>query len=162
MGMVSINRNLVADNNSIGENTRKKDKSLYYYQLGDHSRLQGSYKDAINQFTLAIKVNPKFLQAYNSRGNCKVILNDYYGALSDYNKAIKINPKYPLAYKNRGIVYIKLGDSKKAFDNIMIAAKLGDFDAKKMIENIYKDTFGLELSQEKRDSLKNKIKEILK
>lgn len=50
------------------------------------------YKGAIQDFTKAIELNPKFADAYSNRGVVKGNLQDYRGAIQDYNKAIELNP----------------------------------------------------------------------
>jgi tetratricopeptide (TPR) repeat protein len=58
---------------------------------------------ALADLDRAIAANPKFTQAYSSRGTLKYLrLNDPTGALADYNQAIAIDPRYAIAYNNRG------------------------------------------------------------
>lgn len=61
------------------------------------------YKGAIADFTKAITVNPKHINAYMQRAKCKQLLEDYKGAMEDYGKVIKLKPS-PEAYTARGIV----------------------------------------------------------
>ncbi|HEX7414509.1 MAG TPA: tetratricopeptide repeat protein, partial [Bacteroidia bacterium] len=61
------------------------------------------YKGAIEDYTKAIELNPKYANAYMVRGMCKDELKDYNGSIQDYNKAIELNPKYTDAYMARGL-----------------------------------------------------------
>ena len=79
---------------------------------------------AIDDYTLAIKINPNYAGAYYNRGNARYELGDKQGAIEDYNQAIKINPNLDLAYNNRAYVYYQLGDKQKAREDLQRAAQL--------------------------------------
>ena len=53
-------------------------------------------------YTNALKVNPKFLDAYINRGLVFNELKNYEASISDYDKAIELDGKCALAYNNRG------------------------------------------------------------
>ncbi|MFM5961714.1 MAG: tetratricopeptide repeat protein, partial [Dolichospermum sp.] len=78
----------------------------------------------IDDYNLAIKINPNDADAYHNRGNVRSALGDKQGAIDDYNQAIKINPNYALAYNNRGIVRYDLGDKQGAIDDYNQAIKI--------------------------------------
>ena len=65
---------------------------------------------AVNLLDKAIKQNPKFVQAYNNRGNAYRDLKQHQKALNDYDKAISLSPEFVKAYSNRGNIYY---DQKK-------------------------------------------------
>ncbi|HRS02606.1 MAG TPA: tetratricopeptide repeat protein, partial [Bacteroidota bacterium] len=69
---------------------------------------------AIEDFDIAIELNPKFDKAYSNRGLAKSRLGNYKGAIEDYTTAIGINPDFAIPYKNRGIAKEKLGDKAGA------------------------------------------------
>jgi len=45
-------------------------------------------RGAIADYTKTIEIDPKFKEAYNSRGQAKCYLGDYTGAIIDFNHAI--------------------------------------------------------------------------
>ena len=53
----------------------------------------GDYAGAIEDYTQAIELDPKFAEAYFNRGNAKHSSGDYAGAIEDYTKAIELDPK---------------------------------------------------------------------
>src|SRR5271156_1976704 len=63
------------------------------------------YDTAIKAFTEALKIDPKFGQAYYNRALAAQNKGDYDPAIADYTQAIKFDPKYALAYNNRGMAY---------------------------------------------------------
>ncbi|WP_260446805.1 tetratricopeptide repeat-containing serine protease family protein [Nostoc sp. 2RC] len=85
----------------------------FYIQAGDNYD-KGDFKGAIANYTTAIKLNPKYLDAYNNRGLARYNLGDFQGAIDDFNQALKINSKDADAYNNRGLARSALGDKKSA------------------------------------------------
>ena len=51
---------------------------------------------------MAIKLNPKYKNAYIYRGSAYYSKSDYDQAISDYTEAIKLPPKHYGAYETRG------------------------------------------------------------
>src|ERR1700690_430899 len=78
-----------------------------YFHLGNENRKQGYYIQAISDYTKAIKINPKFIDAYNNRGTVNLYILNYAQAISDFNKVIEINTKLATPYYNLGVVYQK-------------------------------------------------------
>ena len=76
---------------------------------------------AIEYYTKAIELNPKYSDAYNNRGILKQELGDKEGAMQDYNKAIELNPNDSELYYNRGIL-------KKEQDDIDMEGAMQDYD----------------------------------
>ena len=60
---------------------------------------------AIEYLTNAIKQQPNYAPALNSRGNAYADLGQYSHAMEDYNEAIRLKPDYASAYINRADVY---------------------------------------------------------
>ncbi|MHC5599934.1 MAG: tetratricopeptide repeat protein [Nostoc sp.] len=65
----------------------KSDEDFCYRGV---ERLQnGYYKEAIEDFTQAITINPKCIDAYFFRGCIRSDMGDYQGAISDYTQTIQ-------------------------------------------------------------------------
>ncbi len=75
-----------------------------YFETGYEKYNRGDYKGAIQDYTKAIELNPRYALAYHWRGNAKFSLKDYRGAIQDYTKAIELDPKNAWLYLNRGHV----------------------------------------------------------
>jgi tetratricopeptide (TPR) repeat protein len=90
--------------------------------------------EAVADYDLAIKLDPKSVLAYNGRGEAKNKLNRFAEAISDFSQAIALDPKLASAYQNRGFAYYKLGSTKlnyrKAIADYNIAVQLGGSDFK--------------------------------
>ncbi len=74
----------------------------YFKKAQDKFRINQGSIGAIEDFTIAINLNPKYEEAYYWRGIIKHELGDFQGAIEDFTEAIEINPKSD-AYKERGI-----------------------------------------------------------
>jgi tetratricopeptide (TPR) repeat protein/S1-C subfamily serine protease len=99
-------------------------RAAFYNNRGIVRDELGDKQGAIDDYNLAIKINPNFANAYYNRGIVRDELGDKQGAIDDYNLAIKINPKYAEAYAGRGIVRNDLGDKQGAIDDYTLAIKI--------------------------------------
>ena len=79
---------------------------------------------AIAEFNQAIKLNPKYAEAYYNRGNIYNNQGKYDLALAEFNQAIKFKPKYAKAYYNRGLVYKTQRNIERVISDFEKAAKL--------------------------------------
>jgi len=75
---------------------------------------KGQYDQAIACFSKAIKLNPRFAEAYALRGSAYLAKKQFDNAIADCSKAIEIDPSLTVAYYSRGIAY---GMGNGQFDN---------------------------------------------
>lgn len=88
-----------------------------YYIDGYRSITIKNYPKAITDFSLAIKFDPTFIQAYENRGVASYYLERYNDAMTDFNKALEIDPYDYNTYGRRGMVKFKLNDMNGAIDD---------------------------------------------
>jgi len=81
----------------------------------------GDAKRALESCNTAIKLNPRFANAYDSRGLVYLKLGDYQHALADYEEALKLCPRMAGAAYGRGIAKVKLGDFAGGSEDIIQA-----------------------------------------
>lgn len=86
--------------------------STDFYTRGDAFFNNKDYKGAIEAYSQAIKLNPNFAEAHQSRCLSRLLIGDYVAALVDCNNAIRIRPDYADAYRIRGTVRLNLKDIK--------------------------------------------------
>ncbi|URD48961.1 hypothetical protein [Chroococcidiopsis sp. CCNUC1] len=70
-------------------------KANEFYQQGIDRGRKGQYKEAFDDLTQAINLNPEFAEAYIYRAHARTLTGDKQGAVTDFQKAIDI-------YKARG------------------------------------------------------------
>jgi tetratricopeptide (TPR) repeat protein len=91
-------------------------------ELGDR---QGEIED----YTMAIQIQPGSAIAYYNRGVTRRESGDRQGAIEDYTQAIKIDPKHADAYNNRGVLRSDLGDRQGAIEDYTQAVRIDPKDA---------------------------------
>ncbi len=89
----------------------------------------GKPEDEIQYYSEAIRLSPKYTDAYINRGNSRGALGDRAAAIKDYDEAIRLNPEYADAYGNRGISHYALGDQAAAIKDYDEAIRLNPDDS---------------------------------
>jgi tetratricopeptide (TPR) repeat protein len=74
-------------------------------------RWKGQYDRSLQDYEVAIHLNPDNANAYNNRGIIYRIKGDYDRAIADYDEAIWLkNGDFPAAFYNRALAYADKGD----------------------------------------------------
>ena len=84
-----------------------------WFNEGREKKSAGDFDGAIKSYDEAIKLNPRYTNAYNARGNAWQEKKEYVNAIKDYNQALKLDPNLAKAYFNRGNAWL----GKKEYDN---------------------------------------------
>ncbi|WP_076791976.1 tetratricopeptide repeat protein [Chlorobium sp. KB01] len=91
----------------------------------------GDYRDAIDDYTTALKIGLRFreaITAYGNRGIARLNVGDIYGALEDFSEIIRRKPGnnrlLHAAYNSRASVKEKIGDKEGAAEDRMQASML--------------------------------------
>ena len=84
-----------------------------YFAAGEKFEETKNYKEAIENYSKALDLDPKFEKAYTSRAVCYEKQNMKAEAIDDYKKAIAFSPKEKTYYYNAGRL---LADLKKYAD----------------------------------------------
>jgi tetratricopeptide (TPR) repeat protein len=91
-------------------------------------RKLGLFHDALNDFSLAIYIEPAFMDAYWQRALIYMIFEHYDQALDSLNMCIKFNKTHAGAYKLRGDVYVIKNDLALAIANYSQALRYNPTD----------------------------------
>lgn len=91
---------------------------------GDNKYNNEDYQGAIEDYNLAIQMEPDYAEAYYDRAWAKKDLGDNQGAITDYNLAIQLQPDYANSYRGRGVAKANLGDNQGAITDYDQAIKL--------------------------------------
>lgn len=97
--------------------------ALLYYNRAFELDNEGDIKNAHEDLTQAIKINPKYANAFHNRALLREKLNDRSGAISDYSQSISIQ-KSAKSYANRGVLLARNKDYGKAIADYNEAIKL--------------------------------------
>ncbi|MFN5856115.1 MAG: trypsin-like peptidase domain-containing protein [Pseudanabaenaceae cyanobacterium] len=98
-------------------------KAERFFNLGLGKQYHNRHREAIRDYTEAIRLRPTYASAYNNRGLARMSERDYPQALADYNQAIRLRPDLATAYFNRGQIFVLMGRRQEALGDFQIAAK---------------------------------------
>ncbi len=124
----TLSRNTIwRDDITLYGDTVKKspDSDLPHFNFGVKLREKGKIDEAIEQYQIALKMNPDYLDAHVNLGN--IFLDDkgwIDKAIEQYQIAIKLNPNDVDARNNLGNAFLSKGWTDKAVEQYQIALKL--------------------------------------
>jgi tetratricopeptide (TPR) repeat protein len=95
---------------------KKESPAVSAYNKGVDLMKQKRFAQAQGEFETAVKLDPRFAEAYNNLAFTlrKQGSANYQKSLSYYNKAIELNPKLAEAYMYRGVLYSQMGRQANA------------------------------------------------
>ncbi len=85
---------------------------------------QSHYKEALEDFTKAVELDPQCYKAMYYRGVVKSVIQDYSGAIEDFDVALRIHPYHFFSRYRRGMAYWHMGDYPQALADCESALKL--------------------------------------
>jgi len=103
-----------------------------YNLQGETNISKNLYTNAIKDFTRAININPKFVDALMNRGSAYAQLGRFNDALSDFNEALKYEKKDPELFNKRGEIFL----SNNLFDQA-----IKDFTSSIVLNPMFSDAF---------------------
>lgn len=120
--------NVWYNSQTLWTNTIKYYPELYFaynnranYHVRDLNYINPAQADrAMSDYNEAIRLYPKYIEAYNNRGVLYLALKDHKRALKDFNTAIAYNPNMMNAYNNRAIVYFELKRFNEAWVDVRL------------------------------------------
>ena len=80
------------------------DSEYYFLKARAYQDLRRN-TDALANYSIAIYLNPKFVNAFINRGLVRGALQDVNGALIDLDRALLLQPNNTAALLNRGVTY---------------------------------------------------------
>lgn len=100
----------------------KNNTALDLYQKAIDASKQENWKEAIQNYEQAVKIDPKFIYAWDNLGICYRRVEEYDKALNAYKQSLAIDPKGKMPLQNIAITYVYKKEYQKAID------AYGDFD----------------------------------
>ncbi|MGK7894181.1 MAG: DnaJ domain-containing protein, partial [Xenococcus sp. (in: cyanobacteria)] len=120
-------RKLTSNNFSIQNKTsepiNKVKNAQYYYRQGMVQGNKKQYQNAITEYSRAIALDDKFIDAYLQRSQMRHKMGDYQGVLDDCYRIISINSGVIKAYYYQGRARYSLGYVQAAIDSFSEAIR---------------------------------------
>jgi tetratricopeptide (TPR) repeat protein len=85
-------------------------QSVEAYNRGVVKSQKGDVEGAIADYTTAIELNPRFVEAYNNRAGARYEKGEVDAAIVDYTKAIDLDSNCESAWFGRGFARGSMGD----------------------------------------------------
>ena len=100
-------------------------RAISWYNRGAANLAKGDYDQAVACFSKAIRIEPRFAEAYCNRGTAYYEKGYFDAAISDFSRAIEIEPDFAQAYYNRAVAYYDKVEYDKAMQDVHKAQGLG-------------------------------------
>jgi len=97
----------------VAQDSSKISKGVEFFDKGVVESDERKFLAAISDYTEAIKINPKYSDAYFYRGCAHFELENYEKSIKDFDKAIAVNPYYVDAYYYIGLANDRLAEKEK-------------------------------------------------
>jgi tetratricopeptide (TPR) repeat protein len=97
------------------------------YARGDADYAAGKYKEAVEQFSDAVRLRPDWVQAHYALALSLTETEELKEAIEEFKQVLKLNAKEELkilSYYNMGNAYADLGEYKEAIESYKEAIKL--------------------------------------
>ncbi len=115
MGNCEAIKSKVASIDKENKNSVSNNKeAMKYYELGIDESKKNNFKEAIENYKKAVKIDPNFAFAYDNMGICYRKLEQYDQAIDAYEKSLKIDPQGLLPLQNIAVAYSYKKEYKKA------------------------------------------------
>ena len=112
-----LTRNNYSINYDAPELIQKAQNAQYFYRRGIAQAEAKQYQKAITEYSKAIALDPKFIDAYLKRSQMRYKLGDNQGVLDDCYWVIKIKPSFAKAYYYQGRARYSLGYVQASVDS---------------------------------------------
>lgn len=97
--------------------------AAYHSRAIAHANL-GELDEAIDDYQHALRIKPKWAEAYLGLGFVLLDKKDFAGAIDEFSRTIKIKPTLVTAHHARGTAFMKQGRMEPAVDDFTSALKL--------------------------------------
>ncbi len=102
----------------------KEISSVVYKHRGMAHFAQSKYREALEDFSACLAIDPECYKALYYRGVVKGVLQDIPGAIEDFSGALALHPYHFFSRYRRAESYFKMGDSASAHADCEIALRI--------------------------------------
>ena len=99
-----------------------------YNAKGNLLTLMERYEEAIENYNLALEIEPDNEEFWNNKGYAFFMIGLYDEAIESYDRAIQINPRYKAAWYNKGYTLHGIGRLEEAVKCYRMAVRYDEYD----------------------------------
>ena len=128
LGVTTAARNrLYASEMGLWQDTvEKRPNNPRAYNGRGLARLEANLcEQALDDFDLALRIDPAFCLSINNRGLALVCMHRPVEALREFDRALRLDPRFGTAYHNRARCRLLLGDLEGAREDLRLAVRNG-------------------------------------
>jgi Flp pilus assembly protein TadD len=121
----------------IGSIRARHSAAESHYELGCYMQERQKHKPAIEEFKVAVQMDPSHVKAYNAMGVSYDALGEHSRAVASYEAALRVYPKLDYVLNNLGYSYLLQGKADLAVEHFKAAVELDGANAR------YRNNLGL-------------------
>ncbi|HEX9533168.1 MAG TPA: tetratricopeptide repeat protein [bacterium] len=95
-----------------------------FYNQGEEYSKKKNWNLAIQAYLEAVRLDPKFVEAWNNLGSCYRKVKQYDKAFEAYKQALDLKPDYPNAHEYMARTYLAMGNKDGAMREYEILKRL--------------------------------------
>ncbi len=107
-----------------GQISQMNPQAKTFFDQGEGYSKKKSWGLAVAAYRQAIKLEPKFPEAWNNMGYCYRRLKQYDQALEAYRQALALKPDFAYAHEYTGRTYLAMGNKDGALHEYEILKRL--------------------------------------
>ena len=111
-------------------------QARFYYDLGMNHFRAKRWTQAIQAYLDAVRIEPRFPEAWNNLGYCYRKVKDNLRALDAYRRAIELRPDFAAAHEYIGRLYVAMGNKDMAMRHYEILRRLDGKLAAELLQAI--------------------------
>lgn len=107
-----------ASTSSLKEGRRTRANEVF--SIGNNHYQKKEFNDAIQQYKIAINLNPDVISYYSNLGNCLREVSEYEESIRILQKAVFLNEEHSKSWYNLGVTYQTMGlyiDAISSYNN---------------------------------------------
>lgn len=109
---------------SGSDGTTQVSAARTYFTQGQEFSKKQSWHLAVQAYQQAVRLDPKFLDAWNNLGHAYRKIKDYDKALEAYKRALELKPDYANAHEYLGRTYLAMGNKDAAMREYDVLKRL--------------------------------------
>ncbi len=95
-----------------------------YYYIGEAYRFKGDFRNALEAYTQALRIDPTFGPAYLGLARARLLQDPNANILALYDEAIRLDPNFGEVYLDRAIFHLNHLDPELALADLATAERL--------------------------------------